>query len=434
MLTEAEELELINLLEQETLEEVVPKMDSWRSPARIKCAFGGRGSGKSMSACSLLIQRAEIEPIKVICAREIQKSISESVHSLIKETVERLRYKNWIFKHDEILSPCGSKFVFRGLKDLRASQQIKSYQGFDVIWVEEAATVSDESWKNIVPTFRKNDSEIWATFNREEELDPVFERFCINPRDDAIICEVNWNDNPWFPEILMREKTEDYLRDSDEADHIWGGQPRKQGLKSVMSRSAIRGAMDRTILENSGAFACGVDVARFGDDRTVMYLRKGMKVIKKQEYAKMDTQFVGRAVWDFVGRDYSVPIKVDDTGVGGGVTDKLRDLGAKVVPINFGARATDRNKYDTIADEMWFGFPIDEADIPSDNDLMKELSGRQYGYDKANRRKIEPKSKYKERLGKSPDLADALVLCFYEGRTMQISAARKEQMRARRGR
>ena len=288
MLSKTEEIELIELLEQDANEAIVPLLDPWRNPARFKMAYGGRGSGKSMAAASLLVQRANNEQIKILCAREIQKSIQESVYALIKATVERLKYTGWIFKADEIVSNTGSRFVFRGLKDLRASQQIKSYEGFDVIWVEEASTVSYESWNIIVPTFRKEGSEIWATFNRDKEMDPVYAKFCANPRLKSIVIEINWQDNPWFPDILRDEMKQDYERDPDEAEHVWGGQPRRQGQRSVMAQADIREAMNRTV-EPVGIIQVGCDVARFGDDFTVLYKRKGLKVIDRKRFSKQDT-------------------------------------------------------------------------------------------------------------------------------------------------
>ena len=116
--------------------------------------------------------------------------------------------------------------------------------------------------------------------------------------------------------------------------------------------------------------------------------------------------------WDMAGRDPSIPIVIDDTGVGGGVSDRLRELGAKVVAVNFGSSPTDKDKFTSIADELWFNFPIDEVDIPDDRILMAELSGRQYDYDSKGRRKIESKNDYKKRCGKSPDcfIAGTMVL------------------------
>jgi phage terminase large subunit len=107
-------------------------------------------------------------------------------------------------------------------------------------------------------------------------------------------------------------------------------------------------------------------------------------------------------------------IKVDDSGVGGGVTDNLRRLGANVIPVNFGGTPRDTKKYTTVADEMWFEFPVNDIQIPDDPQLMEELSGRKYGYDKIGRRKVEPKDDFRKRYGRSPDKADALLLAFYK--------------------
>jgi phage terminase large subunit len=147
-----------------------------------------------------------------------------------------------------------------------------------------------------------------------------------------------------------------------------------------------------------------------------MYRRRGAKTVAHKEMSKKDTQLVAKEVWEFAGRDRRVLIKVDDTGVGGGVTDRLVEFGASVVPVNFGGTPKDKNKYDTVADEMWFDFPVSEASIPNDPDLLQELGGRLYDYDKIGRRKVEPKKKFKERFGRSPDKADALILCYYTGK------------------
>jgi len=115
-----------------------------------------------------------------------------------------------------------------------------------------------------------------------------------------------------------------------------------------------------------------------------------------------------------------VVIKVDDTGVGDGVTDNLRSLGANAVPVNFGGSPLDKSKYTTVADEMWFGFPIGEISIPDDPKLMEELAGRRYDYDKIGKRKVEPKSEFRKRYGRSPDKAGALLLAFYRPRISTV--------------
>jgi phage terminase large subunit len=199
-----------------------------------------------------------------------------------------------------------------------------------------------------------------------------------------------------------------------------------------MSRIRVRSAVNRDI-SAVGGIEIGVDVARFGDDKTVMYKRHGLKVIERRAFRGQDVIRTAQEAWDMAGHRPSIPIKVDDTGVGGGVTDLLRLYGARVVPIPFSGAATDPDKYPTVIDEMWFTFPIDEADIPCNNDLIQELTGRRYGFDNKARRKIEPKAEFKKRYSRSPDDADALLLCFYSGYNLKMSEKVRNQMRARRG-
>jgi len=414
----AEEIELLKLLEQEDRERVSPKMDRFReSDWRIKMVKGGRGSGaKSWSSASLLIQRAHRETLRIGCFREIQKSIEESSYQLLVETINRLGYPGWKITNTYLESPTGSHIIFRGLSDIRAANQVKGLEDFDIFWLEEASTISHDSIRMLLPTLRNEGSELWITYNQETEADPVDERLWNSDRDDVlrVWVEPGYKDNPWWTDALQKEMEADYKRDPDEAEHTWGGMPRKQGQRAVMSRVKVRAAMDRDI-ERSKPIELGVDVARFGDDKTEIYKRAGNKIIQQRELTKMDTQWIAKEVWQLAGQDPSIRIKVDDTGLGGGVTDRLRELGAKVVAVNFGANPTDKQRYTTMADEMWFDFPVDEVDIPNDYELLKELSGRLYDYDKTGRRKIEAKDDFKKRLGRSPDKADALLLCFYHG-------------------
>jgi phage terminase large subunit len=435
-LEESEQEELLNLLEQEELEKVTPKMERFREPWRIKLAKGGRGAGaKSWSCASLLVQRANREPLRVGCFREVQKSLEESCYSLIRDTVKRLRYPGWVITRDSINSPAGAHIIFRGLNDLKAAHQVKGLEGFDLFFLEEASALSDESISMLLPTLRKEGSELWAVWNPETDYDPVYTRLWLAERDDVlkIELEAGGKDNPYFPDVLKAEMESDYRANPDEAEHVWGGSPRKQGENAVMSRVHIRDAVNRAV-EETDPDEVGVDVGRFGNDKTQMYRRRGAKVIAHKELTKQDTQFVAKEAWEFAGKDRNIPIKVDDTGVGGGVTDRLNEFGANVIPINFGGSPKDKKKYDTVADEMWFDFPITEAGIPNDPQLIQELGGRLYDYDKLGRRKVEPKKKFKERFGRSPDKADALILCYYPCKSTKFDKKFREQMAARRRR
>jgi phage terminase large subunit len=436
-LTEEEQRELLQLLEKEAVHRLSSKMERFREPWRIKLAKGGRGAGaKSWSTASLLIQRAQQEPLRIGCFREVQKTIEESSYQLLKETIERLRYPGWKITREAIESPAGARIIFRGLVDIRAANQVKGLEGFDIFFLDEASQISHDSIRMMLPTLRKDGSELWAVWNPETEFDPVYTRLWLSDRDDVLRVDLQPGkiDNPFWTGSLQLEMDADYRNNPDEAEHTWGGQPRKQGDNAVMSRVAVRAAMSRTADETEPD-EVGVDVARFGDDKTEMYRRRGFRTVAHKEYVKKDTQFIADAVWDFAGRSSQVAIKVDDTGVGGGVTDRLNRLGAKVIPVNFGGTPKNKDKYDTVADEMWFEFPVDKASIPNDPDLMTELSGRLYEYDKRGRRKVESKKLFKERFGRSPDKADALLLTYYVGYNHSaIPEEYQKQMAARRKR
>ena len=445
-LTEAEEIELLTLMEQEDRERVAPKLEAFRDPIiggacssefRIRGCRGGRGSmAKSHSLVSLIVQRAHIEPIRVGCFREIQDSLDESVYALIQLKVEQLQYSGWRFKLGEIISPCGSKFIFKGLKDLRASMNVKGLEGFDIFFVEEASAVSMESWNLLMPTLmRTPGSQLWFAYNQETEHDPVSIKLWNRHRNDSLLIELRPGplDNPWWNSGLEKEMEEDFKADPDEAEHIWNGLPRKQGQRSILSRVKIREAMER-VVEPVGKKQLGLDVARFGDDKTTFYLRHGLAVTDHKESAKQDTMTTAYQAWDMVNMDPSIPIVVDDTGVGGGVSDRLVELGAKVIRVNFGGAPANKDKFTSTADELWFLFPVDEVSIPDDPKLMEELSGRQYVYDHQGRRKVESKDEYKKRNNKSPDHADGLLLCYYDGAGVAFPDEIRNQMKARRNR
>jgi phage terminase large subunit len=427
-LSNAERGELIQRLERLDRERVTPKMELFREPYRIKLAKGGRGAGaKSWSTASLLIQRAQREPLRIGCFREVQKTIEESNYHLLIRTIARLGYSGWDIRRDCLNSPSGAHIIFRGLVDIRAANQVKGLEGFDVFFMDEASSISHDSIRMMLPTLRKDGSEMWAVWNPETEFDPVYTRLWNAERDDVLRVELRPGklDNPYWTENLQREMEADYRNNPEEAEHTWGGLPRTQGENAVMSRAAVRGAMSRRV-EESEPDEVGVDVARFGNDKTEMYRRRGFKTVGHREYTKKDTQYIAEAAYDFAGRDRSIAIKVDDTGVGGGVTDRLRALGANVIAVNFGGSPGDAGRYETVADEMWFEFPIEEAEIPEDMDLMMELTGRLYGYDKRGRRKVEGKAEFKKRFHRSPDKADALLLAYYtrHKRAGSVSQAR----------
>jgi len=191
-------------------------------PARYKIAFGGRGSGKSTTFARALICRAAERPQRVLCARELQNSIQDSVHQLIADQIAILGLSGlFTVKEKGIYSHCGSEFLFKGLRGTRGdASQLKSLEGVDICWIEEGQTVSKASMETLVPTIRKPGSEIWITFNPDQESDPVYQ-LAMNPPDSSIVRQVNWNQNPWFPPELELERQWMQRTDPDAYAHCW---------------------------------------------------------------------------------------------------------------------------------------------------------------------------------------------------------------------
>lgn len=190
---------------------------------RYKGAKGGRGSGKSWGfARALLILGAE-KKIRILCTREVQRSIKDSVHKLLSDQIQALGLGQFYeVLNSEIRGKNGTEILFAGLST-NTIESIKSYEGMDIVWVEEAQSVSERSWKILVPTIRKPGSEIWITFNPELETDYTYDFFVTNAPDDCMVVEMNYSDNPWFPDVLEKERQHCKLTNPIDYENIWEG-------------------------------------------------------------------------------------------------------------------------------------------------------------------------------------------------------------------
>jgi len=190
--------------------------------SRYKVLYGGRGGAKSWGVARALLILAAKDPLRILCAREFQTSLKDSVHKLLCDQIQALGLETFYdVTQATIRAKNGSEFNFVGLKNNVAN--VKSYEGVDICWVEEAQTVSRSSWNVLVPTIRKENSEIWITFNPELETDETFQRFVVHAPDNAIVRKINWSDNPWFPQTLREEKDALKNRDRQAYNNVWEG-------------------------------------------------------------------------------------------------------------------------------------------------------------------------------------------------------------------
>ena len=206
--------------------EIPDKLLPLFQPKRYKVIHGGRGSAKSWSVARALVSIGATKPIRVLCARETQKSIQESVHRLLKDQIESLGLDQfYTIQENKILGTNGTEFTFAGIRQ-QGVANLKSYEGTDICWVEEAQVVTKKSWDVLIPTIRKPGSEIWVTFNPELDTDETFSRFVVRPPEESIVIQMNWQDNPWFPPELDKERRQWLDRDPVGYLTTWEGKCR----------------------------------------------------------------------------------------------------------------------------------------------------------------------------------------------------------------
>lgn len=211
-------------------------------PKRYKVLYGGRGGAKSWGIARALLVIGASKPIRVLCAREMQTSIAQSVHKLLSDQIKSLALDEFYEVQQNVIKGInGTEFTFHGLKHNIAN--IKSVEGTDICWVEEAQTVSKSSWDTLIPTIRKEGSEIWISFNPSLEADETYQRFVKEPPPNSTVKKINWSDNPWFPSVLREEKDSLKAKDFDAYLTVWEGNC-KQTLDGAIYANQIRVATE----------------------------------------------------------------------------------------------------------------------------------------------------------------------------------------------
>jgi len=214
--------------------------------ARYKVLYGGRGGAKSWGIARALLIIGARKPTRILCAREFQTSIKDSVHKLLSDQIVTMGLTEFYeITQNSIRGKNGTEFSFVGLKNNVAN--IKSYEGCDIAWIEEAQTTSKLSWNVLIPTIRKEGSEIWISFNPELETDETYQRFIVNQPENCIVQRVNWSDNPWFPETLRLEKDSLKNRDIEAYNTVWEGVCRQTVDGAIFAREMQQAEFEQRI-------------------------------------------------------------------------------------------------------------------------------------------------------------------------------------------
>lgn len=259
-------------------------------PRRFKVLYGGRGSGKSWTVARALIIKASTVQTRILCCRETQESLAASVHRLLADQIIDSGIQGWTIQRERIYHANGSEFTFAGIRT--DPRKIKSSEGVDIVWVEEAETVSKESWDILIPTIRKPGSEIWITFNPRERDDPTYSRFVANPPDNALVLLVNWRDNPWFPAELEVERRASAERDPDEYSYVWEGQPKMRRDTQVMAHKWRVTRFEPKEAWNGPYYGLDFGFAKDPAFAVECWIGEGNLWIRREAVAKPGTQHV----------------------------------------------------------------------------------------------------------------------------------------------
>ena len=441
-------------------------------PKRIKVFFGGRGSGKSESVARQLLLNAETFPnYSILCARQFQNSIDDSVLSMLGHFVDEYDF-DFDVQSTKIITDSGGKITFQGLA--RNLNSIKSKFGYDVCWIEEAEDVTQGTWDVLLPTIRKGDSEFWITFNPADEVDATYSEFVtpyldqINEHgfyedDDIYVAKVNYEQNPFFPDVLRRQS--DRLKSSNYKKwlHVYGGEPNVDYEDSLIEPEWFDAAVDahkKLGFHPRGSRICGYDPADGGKDAKATTFRYGVYIQDVKAWLHGDintaTQLAvddslefnaSQLVYDNIGNGSSVktyatmggaPERLKFTGFGAGDMpdnpQEFYDNDNRMRSARDGD-LTNRDKFKNKRAQYWWllrdrffrtweavenGVHHDPLSLISINPDMQQLKQLKSELIKVQRKRtpglkviqIESKEEMKKRGVPSPNMADSLMMSF----------------------
>jgi phage terminase large subunit len=432
----------------------------WETESRYKVLYGGRGSSKSHDAAGYAVFLAANYTVKILCARQFQNRISESVYTLIKDKINASPYRAdfEILKTSIRHKRTGSEFLFYGIA--RNLEEIKSTEGVDILWLEEAHYLNEEQWKVIEPTIRKDNSQVWLIFNPDEFTDFVYQNFVVNPPADTIAREINWQDNPFLSITMLKVIYDYYKREPESAVHVYGGQPKMGADKSIIPMKYILAAIDAHITlgwEPSGKRSIGFDVADDGKDKNATVESVGNVVMKADEWQGLEDELLKSCAKVFnKAVESNSDIVWDSIGVGAFAGSKFADLNEehkrRIVyePFNAGGAVddpkgaymvfphvtiTNGEHFSNIKAQRWdevavrfrktyeavvkgVKHPFDELISLNSETLGKkmidkikmELASPHKDVDRMGKFKVESKDDLRDRGIKSPNVADALIM------------------------
>lgn len=302
---------------------------------RHRVLYGGRASSKSWEFAGMVASIASQYKTRVLCVRRFQNKIKESVHTLIAAQIDNFNMGGFDVRATDIQHENGSEFVFYGIE--RNTDEIKSFEGADILWIEEAHNLTKDQWDTLEPTIRKSGSEVWISFNPDLITDFVYQRFVVNPPKNSIIRKVNYPENPFLSDTMRSVINEKKLEDFEDYEHIYLGVPRSTDARAVIKRSWVEAAIDAhnkiTPINSTwqGAYVAGYDVADDGDDKNAVAIIGGSVIAYIKEWKGNTDELTESALKarDIAKQFNAKEIGYDSIGVGASAGSILNDHGWK---------------------------------------------------------------------------------------------------------
>ncbi len=447
--------------------------DFWLTPARNRVLHGGRASSKSWDAAGFATFLANRYHLRILCVRQFQNKISESVYALLKIQIARFGLKKR-FKVDrsKIYNlATGTEFMFYGL--WRSIEEIRSIEGIDILWIEEGHALTKEQWEILEPTIRKEGSQVWLIFNGHLITDFSWKHFVVNPPPDTVVRQINYDENPFLSNTMLRIIENAKAADPDDFAHVYLGQPLQNDEGAIIKRSWIMASIDahkKLGITPTGHRRLGFDIADSGLDKCATASAYGPLVDGIDLWKAAEDELLKsctRAYHEALRRNAS--ITYDSIGVGATAGAKFSELnqvtkGKKVSYNKFNAggavfrpeafyTAQTKNKdmFANIKAQAWWlvadrfrntynavhhgqVFKEDELIfLSSEMDHLElavdELSTPKRDYDNNGKVKVESKKDLADREIPSPNVADAIIMAFAPGVVpMKITAAAMEKV------
>src|SRR5690625_1484964 len=302
----------------------------WTQPARNRVLYGGRSSSKSWDAGGFAVFLAANYRVRFLCARQFQNKIEESVYTLLKTQIERfgLRQEFRILDNKIIHPGTGSEFLFYGL--WRHIDEIKSLEGVDVCWIEEAHNLLEAQWEILEPTIRKEGSQFWIIFNPRLVTDFVYRRFVVDPPPNTVVRKINYDENPFLSQTMIDVIKAAKAEDEETYRHIYLGEPLTDDDQVIIKRSWVLAAVDahkKLGIEPSGAKRIGFDVADDGGDKNAMVSAHGFHTYAVDEWKGREDELLKSCARVYnAASDQDAMIVYDSIGVGAHAGSKFKEL------------------------------------------------------------------------------------------------------------